>query len=179
MKKKIFVSLVVMGLISTTASAGLFGGKWNAQPSYYIDPASGYYSLVNDSARSWNSVLSSIGSSMKIMSNSSIMSATVAVNPEYYGATGWNATGTPGPNMYSGYYTYATVRINRSYMDYFTPNKIKAIITHELGHVMGLAHNTYTSPRTLMYEAGSSVYYDSWGISTPQSNDIADLNVLY
>jgi hypothetical protein len=64
-------------------------------------------------------------------------------------------------------------------MDNYTPEKRKAIITHELGHVLGLSHNTYTSPRTLMYEGGSGVYFDQWGISSPQSNDIADINLIY
>lgn len=64
-------------------------------------------------------------------------------------------------------------------MDAYSSTKKRAICAHELGHMLGLNHTYYSSPKTLMYYEGSSVYYDSWGIYTPQSNDISDLNLIY
>jgi hypothetical protein len=127
---------------------------------------------------SWNSSLSSIGASISIKS-STATGASFIPSVDYYGYTNWNGYCKAGPDQYSGTLTYATYQLNRTYMDAYSSAKRKAIATHELGHGLGLSHNTYTSPQTLMYEGGSSVYYDSWGISNATSTDIADLNSIY
>lgn len=91
--------------------------------------------------------------------------------------------GVPGPNPDSGTYLYGSIDVNRTYMDSFTSEKRSAIFTHECGHVMGLAHNYYFDYRdvwkSIMYSGGSSVYYDQWGLTSPTSKDITDINYLY
>lgn len=175
MRKKMTVAFLCLLVLITSASAGKLGGKWETNPTYHIDSSNSYYSAVTNAAKAWNNVFTS---DMEIKSTS-VTSAYITINTNAYGQTGWNAQGEPGPDYTSGTYLYATMRINTTYMDSYTATKKLAICTHEFGHILGLAHNTYTSPRTLMYERGSGVYYDQWGISTPQTNDISDLNSIY
>jgi predicted Zn-dependent protease len=180
MRKKIIMLLIAFSvlIVSTQAKAGIFGGKWASNPTYYISTSNVYYSEFVQAVSSWNSALSSVGASISIKS-STATSASFIPAAEFYGSTGWNGYCKPGPDPFSGTYTYVTYKLNRTYMDDFAPAKRKAICTHELGHALGLAHNSYTSPKTLMYEGGSGVYYDVWSISSPQSADIADLNSIY
>ena len=180
MRKKIIMLLIVFSvlIVSTQAKAGIFGGKWASNPTYYIATSNVYYSEFVQAVSSWNSALSSVGASISIKSNT-VTGASFVPSAEFYGPTGWNGFCKPGPDPSSGTYTYATYKLNRTTMDNFDPAKRKAICTHELGHALGLSHNSYISPETLMYIGGSGVYYDDWYISSPQSNDIADLNSIY
>lgn len=180
MRRKLTMILMALCVlfVSIQAEAGTFGGKWATNPTYYISTSNAYYSEFTQAVSSWNSALSSIGASISIKSNTAT-GASFIPSVDYYGSTGWNGYCKPGPDPFSGTYTYVTYQLNRSYMDSYTSAKRKAICTHELGHALGLSHNTYTNPQTLMYEGGSSVYYDSWGLSSPTITDIADLNSLY
>ena len=180
MKKTATIILILVLLLGNTAvaNAGFFGASRVSNPTYWVSSASPYYSDFTQAVNTWNGTLSSISASIRY---TFVSSGSASFIPEmtFYGDTGWNGYGEAGPNQYSGTLTYASVKLNRTYMDGYTPGKRKAIITHELGHVLGLSHNTYTSPRTLMYAGGSSVYYDEWGISSPQSYDVADLVLIY
>jgi predicted Zn-dependent protease len=180
MKKLAVVMITLILLVGniSIANAGIFGGSWANNPTYWVNPSSPYYSDFNQAINNWNGALSYIGASIRFTYDTAEYASFI---PEmtFYGETGWNGYGQAFPNQYSGTLTYATLKLNRTYMDNYTPEKRKAITTHELGHILGLSHNTYTSPHTLMYEGGSSVYYDQWGISSPQGNDIADLNLIY
>ena len=179
--KKLVALMIIMVLVvcsNVNAYAGVFGGRWASNPTYYIDASNAYYSEFNNAISSWNSALSSIGASISFYYATLISSSVVTIT-DYYGYVGWNAQGEPGPNIYSGTYTYGTVRLNRTFMDNFSTGKRKAIITHELGHILGLSHNSYTTTQTLMYEGGSEVYYDQWGISSPTNTEIGFLNTIY
>lgn len=183
MKKSFSIIILVFCLVAlttTNVSASVYGGKWATNPTYYVSPSTNvYYSEFNQAVTSWNTALSSIGASIRY-NYATFGSASFFPNEDYYGtACGWHAYGISGPNQYSGTYTSATLKLNRSYMDNFTSAKRKAIITHELGHILGLAHNSFTSPQTLMYEGGSDIYYNSWGISSPTNTDISTLNSIY
>ena len=178
-RRLLMVVIIITMMISTSivANAVALGGRWNTNPSYNAD-GSRFESQVDSGANSWNSALSSIGSSRRI-NHTSKSSTNVSIVIYGYGNVGWNAQGEPGPNLTSGSYTYATMRLNTTYMNTYSNAKNKAICTHEWGHILGLAHYSSSSPRSLMYAQGSSIYYDQWGISSPTSFDVSELNKIY
>ena len=180
MRKKLFVSVVCLIVILSVPGVSYavsLGGRWQSNPTYN---SSGLVmqAQVNSAIQDWNSALSSVDSSITI-SYSTAASATLGITENFFGYTGWNAMGTPGPDPYSGTYTYAGISLNRTYMDGFSNTKRRAIIAHEVGHILGLAHYNSSSPRSLMYYAGSSVYFDDWGIYSPQAFDVSELGLIY
>lgn len=65
--------------------------------------------------------------------------------------------------------------INTYYMQNYSTHKAESVSTHELGHILGLAHesgavvmNPYTSSR-----------YDDYNVYTPQQDDVDGVNALY
>lgn len=172
--------LTVVGTIfmmdAPTVFGAKLGGKWKSNPTYHCDNiASAYKTASNKGINSWNSALKTIGVSLRY-NYASVTSAKVSFNVKNYGSTGWNAQGQPGPSVSSGTYTYGTVRYNTKYMSNYSAGKKKAIATHELGHMLGLAHRT---GKVLMNVNGSSKYYDEWSISSPTAADRTDLDAIY
>lgn len=179
LKKQLTIMIIAVIYVFSlvpTVFADYLGGKWASNIGYYSNSSDPYYSADVTGPARWNNVCIK-----RKWTATTSTSAAVNSTSAFYGATGWNAQGQPGPSITSGTYTYGTVRYNRTYMDAYSSDKKKAISTHEHGHVMGLAHNidTSTSLRSLMYKGGSSVYFDQWGIGSPTSRDITDINNLY
>lgn len=63
------------------------------------------------------------------------------------------------------------------YYTVYATNKAVSVATHELGHVLGLG-DLYGSYQSLM-NGYTSTRYDSYGIYTPQQDDLDGINVLY
>lgn len=122
----------------------------------------------------WNLKLASTGTSIRIKSNSE-SAATIGPDFAYYGETGWSGRGRPGPDPYSGNYTYADLQLNRTYLDGMNEEEPIEVITHELGHVLGLAHTVSSSNKSIMYQGA----YQTWTITTPQTYDYNSLNSIY
>lgn len=51
-------------------------------------------------------------------------------------------------------------------------------MTHEMGHIMGLAHITTTGYQSVMY-IDVDYIYSTWGRYTPSSVDTSNINALY
>lgn len=184
-KKKFSIILLTLVLLSSFASNALaynyLGGHYDhtsisfkMDSSVYTSPSYQYYNSVSDGATSWNA-----GTPLYVYSSSGTTDIT------YYaydsGNTGWNAItyNYPGYTGDSNHiYTGCDISLNRYYMNAYGVTKRQAIVAHETGHALGLAHNT-TDPKTLMYYAGSSVYYDEWGIMSPQTDEKNGINNLY
>lgn len=177
-KTTILFSLVTFFcLFLMPVNAETLGGKWTTNPNYYCFDSN--FSTQNTSAvNDWYNALVGIGSSRRI-SKGSVTNSSVSILSSNYGDTGWNAMGEPGPSINSGTYTYATMRLNTTYMNGYSSGKKKAIITHEWGHILGLAHTTSKSNSSLMAAEGSSYYYDQKGISAPTSYDKVQLDKIY
>lgn len=177
MKKKLIVILLSLCFVYNYASAEVYGGKWASNPSYYHNTSNPYSTEFNQAISSWNGVLSSIGSALRIRSGSAT-GATVMVSTANYYDLGWDGYCKPGPDPYSGTYTYADMKLNTFYMDNFTSDRRKSVITHEFGHCLGLAHTETGANRSIMYIT-SNVYYGQWNLTSPTSYDIDNLDSLY
>lgn len=176
---KLFLVLtIVLTFLVIPTFAEVLGGKWVNNPTFYLATNSQYYQPYLTAVNVWNINLTNTGTSIRIRSNSQ-SAATISPSEGLYGYTGWSANCAPGPNLHSGTYTYAEMKLNTSYMWKYSPEKKSAVIAHELGHMLGIDHTQSTTPRSLMYEAGSSVYYDQWLLTGPTSFDYNTLNSIY
>jgi hypothetical protein len=66
------------------------------------------------------------------------------------------------------------ISINTYYTDSYSSQKRKGVITHELGHALGLSHENRLGP-------GGSVMYDNDGrtVYSPTQDDINGVNAIY
>lgn len=182
MKKRKFLFLITLLLTLSsfiTANAEIFGGKWTSNPTYYVDSSNVYSFQINNAISYWNSALSSIGSSIHL-SSSTVTSAVIIPNSEYYGAVEWIGWGQPGPDAFDGTYEYALIKYNRTRLDPISsPGAKQAIISHEWGHALGLHHTVGDETRSLMSYRGYEVYYNQWGITMPTAYDKSSLDLIY
>ncbi len=89
----------------------------------------------------------------------------------------WIGITAISPSPYEYPYEYADVKLNLYYVSDYSSEKTQAVAAHEYGHVLGLAHE-FSSPRVLMYPY-LNVFYDIYGVYTPQQDDINGVNSLY
>jgi hypothetical protein len=85
----------------------------------------------------------------------------------------WDGQTTWDTNLFSNTFSYANVKINTYYTRNDSATTIKGIAEHELGHAMGLAHNS---------TCGAAIMYPNTGGCRPSdltSDDIAGINSLY
>jgi predicted Zn-dependent protease len=86
---------------------------------------------------------------------------------DYYGQTVLNPCSTCT-------YNSAVVYLNQKYMDPASDFTRTQVVTHEFGHVLGLAHTTYDPS---IMETGPVLLNKSF--NTPQQYDINDVNGIY
>ena len=113
---------------------------------------------------------------------------TAAVRVDFrfnpYGALGWSGeTDGPGVTCPGGGNHTATVqvRINRTYTDGWTANKRQGVMSHEIGHALGLHHNTTSSPcgSVTLMNPYDSQRYDTCSIYQTRTDDRNGANSLY
>jgi hypothetical protein len=167
------LALLVLSVQPPAFAANFTGCKWPSAAIFFKNNFSGaYLTQGNDATQNW--------------SNATVISLfQVTSNPDFtqingnYGSTGWEGLTSwscSGGIMVKG----ALIQINEFYANAHPPNKKQALIAHELGHVVGLAHRTTStcSNRSLMFPTVNGIF-DVCGIYTVQPDDAAGTDTLY
>lgn len=150
---------------------------WATNPKYYIDDLpSAYRTSCSGSISDWNSALRSVGAPISLQF-STITSANVIVDADYYGNVSWVGRCVSSANSSNDQFISASVSMNRTKCDSYVANKKRSVACHEFGHVLGLKDYS-TQSRRIMYRYIDYVY-DQQGMYTPQSADRTALSSLY
>lgn len=176
LSKKFAIFLLSLFLLLPTIQpkAEIMGGKWTTDIKVYLD-LGGYSdisSAMTTAISSWNSRLGSIGSNIRIrnLSSSEASQANVTVRVrDYIGAV---ALTTNYPSKTASVYTGALIEVNSKQFEYLNSIEKMYAASHELGHVLGLAHTT-TSRESVMKDGIQS------GIALPSVFDQEELDRIY
>ena len=164
---------------------GGVGNSGNNTRYYYLDSSASGYSMIIDAAvNTWNNTKDNPGVTTPIWfkktttKSSSVMdyyaknSSDTSVLGEtlLYSGSGSNSVKI-NPNQSN--WTWGKVLIYKNSISGMTTTKKQGVVAHEMGHVMGLAHNN-TDPKTIMCQTkyGRSVY-------RPAKDDCHGINYLY
>ena len=125
-------------------------GKYGKDTQHYFitSSASGYASYINTAMSEWVNTTSSMG-----------------VTTMYNGST--------EVDPFSSNWAWGKIQLDADFSD-LSENKRLAVIAHEMGHVMGLAHSDFSN--VLMR---ADIAYNSSSTSRAQTNDLGGINYLY
>lgn len=120
----------------------------DTQHHFITSSASGYASYINTAMSEWVNTTSSMG-----------------VTTMYNGST--------EVDPFSSNWAWGKIQLDADFSD-LSENKRLAVIAHEMGHVMGLAHSDFSN--VLMR---ADIAYNSSSTSRAQTNDLGGINYLY
>lgn len=125
-------------------------GNYGKDTQHYFitSSASGYASYINTAMSEWVNTTSSMG-----------------VTTMYNGST--------EVDPFSSNWAWGKIQLDADFSD-LSENKRLAVIAHEMGHVMGVAHSDFSN--VLMR---ADIAYNSSSTSRAQTNDLGGINYLY
>ena len=125
-------------------------GNYGKDTQHYFitSSASGYASYINTAMSEWVNTTSSMG-----------------VTTMYNGST--------EVDPFSSNWAWGKIQLDADFSD-LSENKRLAVIAHEMGQVMGLAHSDFSN--VLMR---ADIAYNSSSTSRAQTNDLGGINYLY
>lgn len=125
-------------------------GNYGKDTQHYFitSSASSYASYINTAMSEWVNTTSSMG-----------------VTTMYNGST--------EVDPFSSNWAWGKIQLDADFSD-LSENKRLAVIAHEMGHVMGLAHSDFSN--VLMR---ADIAYNSSSTSRAQTNDLGGINYLY
>lgn len=161
-------SLAVLSVPTAANAYTTTGCHWNSSSTinYKNNGSGSYTSIITNSANSWDS-----GTPLYLQSTANaalVVYQTNAGNSGYEGYTTWYCSG----GITSGTSSYANTYYTASY----PTNKIRAVLTHEIGHALGLNHSGVAGA-IMSSSAGGE--YDTYGHYTPQTDDKNGINAIY
>ncbi|EFC84939.1 M57 family metalloprotease [Parafrankia sp. EUN1f] len=139
----------------------------------------GYGAGWDSMMTAWNNTVAEV--EFKAVGSGDKDQADFKVVADYYGNIGWYGNADKSNVCTNGHYPngvqHITAQVNRSLTDGRPNNNNNAVLTHELGHTIGLAHmNVLENPYVIMYDG---IGYDYRGIWLPQTDDIDGALVRY
>ncbi|BAU28939.1 matrixin [Aneurinibacillus soli] len=180
MKKTLFLIalITVMAFSSSSVFAyHLLGGKWaSANPvTWYYDSyiGSNAKTAASAGATEWNSVAYSKVKFSNVSAGKLYITEVNDSTADYDGICNMS------PNTYAGTYTSGTITFNKAKTTtYNISGALSSVATHEMGHALGLAHS---DGKVIMnpYTFGTGSRYGDYKLTTPQSDDIAGIKILY
>lgn len=183
MKRSFLVTIsliLLMSLFPVGANAyNLSTGKW---PNNDVDPLTWYTdtyvslktrNAATSAATAWNNA----GLSSVSLSSSFVRKVDVTeTNDETSAFDGW-AILTPCGTCE---YTNGSIVVNTAaHATYNDANALKSMVTHEFGHILGLAHNDNDICIMISSTWGTGSRYGDHNLTTPQSDDISGINAIY
>lgn len=191
MKKQITALVVVMAvLVSFTvvlAATPVTGSKWNktslkiyVNESIKTNFSTGIYNAISAGTTSYNST----NAPSAYASSSYIYTWDIYADMADWGPTSWTGLATCGGPII----TTARIDINAYGLSsyYSNTNLFKAVTSHEMGHCLGLAHNTVDVYSIMKSSVnGANGFYDYTGggnglfLTVPQTVDITAINNIY
>ncbi len=156
-------------------------GNYGKDTQHYFitSSASDYTSYIDTAMSEWVNTTSSMGVTTPIsytrtttQSSSRMDIYQVSTINEWWGLTTLY-NGSTEVDPYSSDWVWGKIQLASDFSD-LSENKRLAVIAHEMGHVMGLAHsNVYN---VLMK---ADIAYNSSTTSRAQVNDLSGINYLY
>ena len=192
MKRYLSIVLVLFVVIlsSTIANAAtpVSGDKWNKTSlKVYVNDniktnySTSIYNALSNGVTAYNGTYAPTAS----VSSSYIYTWDIIVDMSNWGYTGWTGLASGGGG---GVFTIVQIDVNSYGMSsYYGDSGLwKAIACHEMGHALGLAHNT-SDTYSIMKPGvnGNSGFYDYSGggsglfLTTPQTVDKTAIGNIY
>lgn len=169
------------------AHADLRGGKWATTSAQYVilsyyhwviaeDPMEQprYTANIQSTASAWNATPTNIGLyEWEYEENGPTYNISIIEGHDFPGETWWGAAYTEPYPCVDCNYEYGSIALNVWAMDQLSDSLQTKIVAHELGHIFGLAHTSY-SPSIMQSDPTIEFAY-----TTPRSYDISEINGLY
>jgi hypothetical protein len=178
--RKVFVLLMSVTtlalLTSTVAAYELFGGRWSDSDignlGIYLNPnGNPYVSSMQAAETSWDNTQTPLSSYTTIYQ----WQAKVFFLLQYAPDQTWDGIAYLYPSTTSNPYTGGNTRLNTYYIQKYPAAKVQCVQAHEFGHILGLAHET----GAVLMNPYSDQRYDTYGIYTPQQDDVDGVNAIY
>ena len=185
-------ALVMVVMTAPPSQSHFLGGRWGGTSYGYTVNLNGHARFdgpIADAGRVWTN------RTVFTVSRVSAQSATVwgSVSASYYD---WIGLGVPGPNPEYGKYTYgnfyiSSVWLNHRHFNCANPgaaacdypkdsdSQLECVASHEMGHVMGLAHTEATIGYKAIMHPNHGTRCHAWAIIGSQAHDTGDIAALY